>query len=373
MITTDTTASTLLGKLLAAFLNVLSAGLVRSIPEMLFLLRILATIELMLAACAWHGAQAELFERFFWKLIGIFFLLYLVDAWKWWVDHARDGFIQAGLLIGDNAISVNDFTDPGNLLDFGFSVTALVFKRISGLSWITQASEILWSGLGAMMTIIFYVVMAAAVFKAILEYYIVAAAGLFLVPFVAFEKTAFIGERVFGTIIAHAVRLMILALLLNIALPILYTYKLPNDPQFQEVMLLCGASFVLMVLALSAQAMASGFVHGTPVLGWSSVLHGLTSFTQTTAAIGAVGYGAGLVGGRALQGAVRMGAALQEAAQQGMAAHRIQHPFTYATRSGRFEEAVIGSAQGIGQYSMDRLTSSFRRSMADGRARARTP
>jgi type IV secretory pathway TrbL component len=215
--------------------------------------------------------------------------------------------------------------------------------------------------------------MAAAVFKAILEYYIVAAAGLFLVPFVAFEKTAFIGERVFATIIAHAVRLMLLALLLNIALPILYTYKLPNDPQFQEVMLLCGASFVLMVLALSAQATASGFVHGTPVLGFHNVLHGLTSFTQTTAAIGAVGYGASLLGGRALQGAVRLGHALEEATQQGQTAYRNAHPFTHASRRGQVETAVIGTAQGIGRYSMDRLTSSFRQSMAEGRARARRP
>src|SRR4029434_3618823 len=89
MITTTTTASTLLGKLLEAFLNVLSAGLVRSIPEVLMLMRILATMELMLAAAAWHNAQAELFERFFWKLLGIFFLLYLVDGGKGWVDHRR--------------------------------------------------------------------------------------------------------------------------------------------------------------------------------------------------------------------------------------------------------------------------------------------
>ena len=372
MITNATTAATLLGQLLTAFLSVLSAGMVRSIPEMLWMLKMLASLELMIAMTAWYNAQHELFLRVFWKLMTIFVLMHLVDFWKWYIDHARDGFIQMGLFIGDNAISVTDFTDPGNIIDFGFSVTALVFQRIRSLSWWSQSSEILWSGLGAMMTVIFYIVMGATVFKALLEYYIVCAAGIFLAPFMAFEKTAFIGERVFPTIIAHAVRLMLLALLLNIALPVLYTFKLPNDPQFQEVMLLCGVSFVLMVLALGMQALASGFLHGTPALGWHNVLHGLTSFTQTTAAIGAVGYGVGLVGGRALQGATRFGSAIQEAAQMGAASYRQAHPFHAATTSGRAEAAVIGGAQGVGRYSMDRLTQTFRRTVAEGRARAHT-
>ena len=372
MITNETTASLLLNRLLAAFLQVLSAGMLRSVPDMLFLLKMLATIELSLAATAWHNAQHALFERFFWKLLGIFVLMMFVDTWKWWVDQARTGFIQAGLFIGDNAISVADFTDPGNIIDFGFSVTALIFQRVRSLSWFSQSSEILYSGLGAMMTVMFYVVMAATVFKALLEYYIVCAAGIFLVPFLAFEKTAFIGERVFSTIIAHAVRLMLLALLLNIALPVLYTFKLPNDPQFQEVMLLCGVSFVLMVLALGMQSLASGFVHGSPALGWHNVLHGLTSFTQTTAALGAVGYGVGYLGGQAVRGAVQMGAALQEAAGRGTAQYRQSHPFTHASPSGQVMSAVVGGTQGVAQYSMNRLASTFRRAVAEGRAGART-
>jgi P-type conjugative transfer protein TrbL len=368
VIDNQTMASTLLGKLLEAFLRILSAGIVRSVPEMLFVLKLLATMELMLAATAWHNAQAELFLRFFWKLLGIFVVMAFVDNWKWWIDQTRTGFIQMGLFIGDNAISLADFTDPGNIIDFGFSVTALIFQRIRTLSWWSHSSEILYSGLAAFMTVIFYMVMAAAVFKAILEYYIVCAAGILLAPFMVFEKTAFIGERVFSTIIAHAVRLMLLALLLNIALPVLYTFKLPNDPQFREVMLLMGTSFVLMVLALGAQALASGFVHGTPALGWHNVLHGVTSFTQTTAAIGAVGYGAAYLGGQGLRGAVRMGAALQEAAGRGMDNYARTHP----AAQGRVASHVIGGAQGIGQYSFNRLASTFHRTVAEGRAGART-
>jgi type IV secretion system protein TrbL len=372
VITTAMTASTLLGKLLTAFLTVLSAGMVRTIPEMLVLLRILATIELTLAATAWHNAHAALFERFFWKLMGIIVLMMFVDAWKWWIDHARDGFIQAGLFVGDNAISVADFTDPGNIIDFGFSVTALVFQYVKSLSWWSESSQILYSGLAALMTVLFYIVMAAAVFQAVLEYYIVCAAGLFLVPFLVFEKTAFIGERVFPTIVAHAVRLMLLALLLNIALPVLYQYKLPAQPQFQEVMLLCGVSFVLMVLALGAGSLASGFLHGTPSMGWHSVLHGATSFAQTTAAMGAVGYGMGIAGARVHESGVRLGAALEAAAEGGQAAYRAVHPTTHASRRGQLATQILGSAQGIGRYSMDRLTRNFRQSVADGRTRART-
>lgn len=370
MIDQQTSAALLFNKLLSAFLHILSAGMVRSIPDVLWLLRLLATMELALAAAAWHRANEALFEQLLWKLLGVFVLMHLVDGWKYYIDHARDGFIQAGLFIGDNAISLHDFTDPGNIIDFGFSVTALVFQRIRSLSWWSQSSEILYSGLGAMMTVMFYIVMAATVFKALLEYYLVCSCAIFLAPFMAFEKTAFLGERVFPTILAHAVRLMFLALLLNIALPILYTFKLPTDPQFHEVMLLCATSFVLMVLALGAQALASGFLHGSPSLGWHNVLHGATSFVQTTAALGAVGLAASYGGGRLVEAAVRTGTAVSEAAHLGMAQYRTAHPFTHASRQGRLATQTLGAAQGVAQYSVNALASGFRRTVAEGRAGA---
>ncbi len=374
MITHDMTAASLLGKLLEAFLHVLSAGMIRSIPDMLWLLKMLATMEVSLAVLAWYNAQAVAFERLVWKLVGVFFLMAIVDGWKWWIDHVRDGFIEMGLFIGDNAISRADFTDPGNIIDFGFSVTALIFQRIKELSWFSHGGEIFLSGLSAWVTVIFYIVMSAAVFKAILEYYIVCACGIFLVPFMSFEKTAFIGERVFGTIIAHAVRLMLLALLLNIALPILYTFKLPNDPQWQEVLLLFSASGVLAILAVGAQSMASGFIHGTPTLGWHSLTHGITNFTQTAAAVGAVGAGLSFAGARALQGAVGAGAALREAAHLGATEYWLNRTGTASspqTPPSALRSTVIGGAQGIATYGMNRLRSSFRRTMAEGRARAR--
>src|SRR5207244_8278943 len=98
--------------------------------------------------------------------------------------------------------------------------------------------EVLISGLSALIIIGLFFWLAVDVFEALLNFYLVAIAGLLLAPFMVFEKTAFVGERVFGTLVAHGVRLSLLALIISAALPILVAFKLPNDPTLQQIFLL---------------------------------------------------------------------------------------------------------------------------------------
>jgi type IV secretion system protein TrbL len=363
--------STLLGQLLNAFIFTLSGGYARSVGDVMFILTVLATIELTLAALAWVVARSNVLADLIWKVLGFAVLFWLVDTWPVLLRGLRDSAIEAGLLVGGSVLSVNDLTDPGNLVDFGFSVTALLFNKLAQLNLITNGFIVIIGGLAGWLVVLLYMVMSAHLFMALLEYYIVGACLLFLVPFLAYEKTAFAGERVFGTFVSHALRLLIYAAIFSAALPILYTYKLPNDPTLADTGMLLAGTIVMFAAVLSAPALASGAVAGAGAFSFGTLISGASGFARTSAAVGAVGAAASIAGASGLRAGLRGASALHAAAQMGSAAYNQSHPFTHASRQGRVASAVVGGAQGMGTYAVNRLTSGFRAAVQQGRASAR--
>ncbi len=357
------TASTVVGKLLKAFLFTLTGSYARTIPEVLFLLALLATIELIICGLLWAFSGQQIVENLVWKILGFAVLFWIVQEWAQLLTWLQDGFIQAGLFVGDNGITVTDFRDPGNIADFGFSVTAVVFKQLKTLSWFNSAFTILLGGIVTCIIVVFYCYMAAQVFMALLEFAIVGAATVFLLPFLAFQKTAFIGERVFGTMVSHAVRLLYLALILNVALPIIYSFQLPIEPEFGDVWILFMLSLLLVTLCYNAQNVASGLIHGAPSLHAGSFIGSVTTVAETAAAVGAVGTGVSIAGVSLLRGGISTASAMREAAHMGV-----------ARRGGNgLSNSVIGGTQGMGKYSVQRMTKTFRAAYQTGKHRAQNP
>lgn len=352
-------------QLLNAFIFTLSGSYARTGPEVLALLQLFATIELIIAAIAWGLWRHNALVNIIWKILGFAVLIWILESWPALSVALRDGFIEAGLLVGGSVLSVTDVTDPGNIVDFGLSVTALLMNKLGKLNLWNYGFQIIIGGLSGLLTVLFYVVIAGHVFKALLEYYITSACLIFLVPFLAHEKTAPFGERVFGTFVAHAVRLMIYAVILSVSLPILYTYKLSNDPTFGETVMLMACSFVFFCIALSTPQMALGMIQGGPVLSFSNMLFGAQSALQTAAAVGAVGAAVSVAGASGLRGAVTGASAYYSAAQVGAAQYGAAHP-----GSSRLGAGVLGGAQGMAQYTGHALTSGFRAAVQAGRVRA---
>jgi P-type conjugative transfer protein TrbL len=360
--------STLLGNLLNAFIFTLSGSYARTSGDVLWLLQTFATIELIVTFLALGLLRQGWIATLFWKVLGMSFLFWIVEQWPALTQQLRDGFIQAGLLVGGSVLSINDVTDPGNIVDFGFSVTALLFNKLGELSLWSHGFIIVFGGLAGFLIICCFIVIAGHIFKALLEFYIASACLIFLVPFLAHEKTAPFGERVFGTFVAHAMRLLILSAILSIALPVLYTYKLPNDPQFRDVGLLFAGALVLFTITLSAPAMVNGLLSGAPVLSFAHLLHGGSSALQTAAAVGTVGAAASVAGAAGLRAAVSGASAVRASAQIGAASFAQSHPGASAMHSN-----IMGGAQGVGSYAASRLTSGFRAAIQQGRTRATQP
>jgi P-type conjugative transfer protein TrbL len=352
-------------QLLNAFIFTLTGSFARSQPEVLALFQFFATIELIMAALAWGFWRQNWMANIVWKVLGFGFLIWILESWPQLSTWLRNGFIEAGLLVGGSVMSVADITDPGNIVDFGMSVTALLVGKLGRLSIWNYGFEIIIGGLACLAIVAFYTWVAIHVFKALLEWYISAACLIFLVPFLAHEKTAPFAERVFGTFIAHAVRLMVYAAILSICLPILHTFKLSNDPKFGETMLLFACSGLFFVIGLGAPAMAMGMFSGAPVMTASNLLFGVQSAVQTAAAVGAVGAALSTAGAGAVRGAVTGASAYAHAAQVGAAQYGAAHP-----ESSGLAQGVVGGAQGMGQYAAHSLTSGFRSLIQEGRVRS---
>ena len=361
LLTSTTTGHTVLGLLLQGFLRVLSGGFANSLPDVFHLFQLLATLELTICGLLWGFGHRAIVEDLVWKILGLSVLVWIITGWQPLLKSVMEGFIEAGLLAGSNVISMNDFTDPGNLIDFGFSVTAIAIGYNKSLYFWANVLQVAMSGIACMCIIGIYMILAAQIFKAILEFYLVGVCTFFLVPFLAFHKTAFIGERVFGTLIAHAVQLMVLALLLTVSLPILYNFKLPNEPGLQEICLLLGTSVVLLTLAIGAPSLANGMVFGTPSLHAGDVLRTAGSMGNAATALG----GVVIAGGIATRAAISGASAMYHAANYGANNYRQAHP-----NSGGISSTIRGGAQGMRQYLTGTATQGLLNAVHNGRIRA---
>lgn len=365
------TGSTLLGQLLNAFVFTLTGGYARTVGDVYNLLILLASIELIVAAVGWYFLRTGMLLEMMWKMVGFSFLFWIVEQWPVLLKTLRDGFIDFGLLIGGSVLTTNDITDPGNLIDFGFSVTAVLFNKLSQLNLITNGFIVIIGGLAGWIVVLLYCMMAMHLFMALLEYYIVGACLILLVPFLAHQKTAFLGEGVFSTFFMHARRLMIYAAILSITLPVMYTWQLPLDPGLKDVGMLFAGALTMFSIVASAPHLASGTLHGGGVFSWSNMLFGAASLAQTSAAVGAVGAAASFAGAGAIRGAVSGLSAMHAAAQTGAAAYRATHSYSSADGGRRVSSAVIGGAQGMAQYAAGRVMAGFSAAVESGRARAR--
>jgi type IV secretion system protein TrbL len=360
-----TSVSVAFHSLMNAFIFTLSGSYARTYPEALALFQLFATIELTMAAIAWGLWRQSWIAGIAFKILGFGVLLWILDNWTSLSNALRNGFIEAGLLIGGSVLTVTDITDPGNIVDFGMSVTAVFVKTLGTLSIINYGFIIIIGGAVCLLIIAFYAVVAAHVFKALLEFYIITACLILLVPFLAHEKTAPFGERVFGTFIAHALRLLIYAALLSIALPVMYTYQLGPEPSFGDVVILGACALLFFVLGMSLPQIALGMISGAPVLSFSNFALGAQSAAQMAASVGAAGAAVSVAGAGAIRHAVTGASAYVSAAQMGAAQYGSAHPDSSAVAQG-----LLGGASGVGQYMQHQVTSGFRDLIQSGRVAA---
>ena len=280
--------SGILTQLLTAFLDVFQLGYSNLLPDAHQLLGVLALLELTVAGIWWSLTQEEMLVPFLKKMMTIAFFLFLINEWPWFLDQLIQGFVQTGQKMG-GFDKTPAFQNPSSILDMGFRLTAPINERLGALttSWmqaITNIRDVIILGWALIFSWLGFFVLAAQVFITYLEFYMVAILSLILLPFGVFKHTSFLAEKVFAALISFGIKLMVLALILGIVVPVLDNLAMPLEVDQQSAFCLFAGVMVIAILAIHAPGIAAGLMTGNPSLSTGSIGRSGMAIGQTALA-----------------------------------------------------------------------------------------
>jgi type IV secretion system protein TrbL len=173
---------------------------------------------------------------------------------------------------------------PDTILQRGFDLVGKqAFKSVGVMNFATGVFLLLL----AFATVMTFALLALVCALTYIELQLLMVCGLVLLPFGVFRPTAFLAEKVFGLIIAFAIRILVLSLIIGIADARLGAITPADIINIPHMITLLVMALVLCVLAWHAPSLAAGLLTGTPNLSPAQ----------------AVGSGAAMVGSQAVRAA----------------------------------------------------------------------
>ena len=203
------------------------------------------------------------------KILKYGFFIWLVMDYKTLAQVILDTFKTVGLKAGGGAISTALFNDPSNIATYGIWVTEPIFEFIDNLGAVDvlkNLHKVIIAGWTGIVIMLCYFIIGIQIFITYLEFYIVAALALILLPFGVNRRTAFLGEKAIGAVLSFGIKLMVLAFIAAVTVPLIKTWSLPVDPTNKQMFCLLLGSLAITFLAWHAPAMAAGLLSGHPTL-----------------------------------------------------------------------------------------------------------
>jgi type IV secretion system protein TrbL len=257
----------ILTTLLNAFLAVFSAGPGHLAPAAAQLLFLIAGIELTLAGIWWVLKGENVLVGLIQKTLLLCLFSFFVANWTTLINTVLDGFVWAGFTAGGSSPAAGAalIKDPSSIIAQAFVVTQPIENEVNSLSLYSIGSLILL-GWAYIFTILAFFMLGIQVFITYLEFYLVAALSLILVPFGVFKHTAFIAERAFGGVVSFGVKLMVLSFIIAAASPVLSAITVPAVPTLQQAYMVMLAALAIAFLSWHAPGVAAGMISGGPSL-----------------------------------------------------------------------------------------------------------
>jgi len=259
--------------LLNAFLTVFNGGWGALQPKAMSLLGILVGIELTLSGLWWAMSGNDAVKGLIQKLlvIGIFF--FFIQQWQMVTTTTMQSFARAGAAAGGASDSPGSLVlnDPSTIVAEGLNAIQPLSDKVDALTsgtWtaLKNLGTIMQIGL-AMIGILFaFFLIGIQCFLVYLEFYIVAILSLILLPCGVFRHTAFLAEKAFGAVLAHGIKLMVLAFVIAIAQPVLQQITVSPDFSMRDAWCTLLAAMTICFLAWHAPGVAAGLLGGSPSL-----------------------------------------------------------------------------------------------------------
>jgi len=338
----------ILTELLNTFTTAFTSGVGYIHGDAKWLLGILIVIDLVLAVVL-NLSDGDHMKTLITKILKYGFFIWLVMDYKTLVQIILDSFKTVGLKAGGGAISTALFNDPSNIATYGIWVTEPIFEFIDNLGAVDvlkNLHKVIIAGWTGIVIMLCYFIIGIQIFITYLEFYIVAALALILLPFGVNRRTAFLGEKAIGAVLSFGIKLMVLAFIAAVTVPLIKTWSLPVDPSNKQMFCLLLGSLAITFLAWHAPAMAAGLLSGHPTLtagtaagtvvagGWAAATLGRAAIkaghSATMAAVRGGSQVAGAYKEGGMGGAVKLGGSYLS-----KGAHKITDPFVSSFDSGR--------------------------------------
>jgi P-type conjugative transfer protein TrbL len=255
-----------LSVLLVTFTNLFNKASSNLIPLSIGLLSTFVAFQIVFTL--WKKPTSMPFADIFDVLVKYWIFYSFIVNYVELITKVKDTFIFFGMK-GAGA-SGKPSLNPDVLFDKGYRILEKIWNSFS---WNAPSS---WGYFVAWIIGIFVIgFLALNIFVMMLEYLALTNLSVIFVPFLIFEKTEFIGAKIFQVIVSQSVRLMVLAFLVELTFGQLNNLVAINDVQdgFIAVLGLSGITY----LSFKAPDLASGMLNGAPSLTWGKAWEDIKS------------------------------------------------------------------------------------------------
>ena len=256
------------------FLTFIDSGFGLLGPDIGFLIRILVTVDIVLAGLAWAlTTEGDVFAGLLRKVLYVGAFALILNNYEFLADIIFSSFVDLGLTASAAPIRPDDLLRPGFVASTGVTAAHPILLDIQTLigfpEIVVNAVEIAILLLAWLGVVAAFFVLAVQMFVTLVEFKLMALAGFVLVPFALWNRTTFLAERVLGNVMASGVKVMVLAVVIGIGSTIFA--DVASALQGQEVtiaraMPLLLAAFSLLGIGIHGPAVASGLIAGGPQL-----------------------------------------------------------------------------------------------------------
>jgi len=299
----------ILTQLLNSFGDAFTGGIGFITGDAKWLLGTLMIIDLLLAILL-NLSDGDHMKTLISKILKYGLFIWIVMDYRNLINTVLNSFEMIGLKAAGGSITSAMLNDPSEIASYGIWVTEPIFEYIDNLGaidTIKNLHKIMLTGFTGIIIMLCFFIIGIQIFITYLEFYVVATLSLILIPFGVNKHTAFLGEKAIGAVLSFGIKLMVLAFIAAVAIPLIKTWSLPVDPSNKQIFCLLLGSLALTFLAWHAPGVASGLLSGSPSLtGGSAAGFALAG--------GAATVGLGLAGSAAARSTMEMGSSATRAA-----------------------------------------------------------
>jgi type IV secretion system protein TrbL len=191
------------------------------------------------------------------KALTFGFWIFVVTQWITLAPTVINGFVWVGLKAGGSRMNVAEFTNPSAIAGLGMFATEPIWAHIRDYGWNfwKHAVDILVCAVLGFMILACFFWIAIEVFIYFLQFYLFAVLATVLMPFGINRATSWIADGCFATLLAHGIKVMVLAMVTSAVFPLLRTFVVAPNPTWGQLFgmaLGMGAMTFLCVRAPSA-------------------------------------------------------------------------------------------------------------------------